>query len=79
MSSVVYLLRSPVERLSPSLYLTGDGEAVVVCLNPVGSSSSGKLAEVLQPGGMSSLVAGQALTRGQLLELLVHAPKVITL
>ena len=79
MSSVVYLLRSPVEQISPSLYLTGDREAIAVRLYPVRSDPSGELAEVLQPGGADSLVTGQYLTGGQLLELLLYAPKVITL
>jgi hypothetical protein len=79
MSPVVYLLRSPVEHLSPSLYSTDDREAVVVRLNPVGSAPSGELAEVLQPGEAGSLTAGQYLSGGQLMELLLHAPKVITL
>ena len=79
MSSVVYLLRSPVEQISPALYSTDDREAVVVRLYPVGSNLSGELGEVLQAGGTSSLVTGQCLTRGQLLKLLLYAPKVITL
>lgn len=79
MSSVVYLLRSPVEQIAPSLYSTGDSEAIVVHLNPAGSTPAVELAEILHPGQASSLVAGQSLTGGQLLELLLHAPKVITL
>lgn len=79
MSSVVYVLRSPVEEIPLSLYSTGDPEALVVYLNPVGSTSAGEIAEVLHPGQAGSLVAGQSLTGGQLLELLLHAPKVITL
>lgn len=79
MSSVVYLLRSPVEQIAPALYSTGDPEVIVVHLNPVESTPAGVLAEVLHPGQASSLTAGQSLTGGQLLELLLHAPKVITL
>jgi hypothetical protein len=79
MSSIVYLLRSPVEQLSSALYSAGSREAVVVRLRSSGSASSKDLAEVLEPGGTSSLVQGQRLSGGQLLELLLHAPKVITL
>jgi hypothetical protein len=79
MSSVVYLLRSPAEQISPSLYSSGERDAIVVRLDPLGSMPTGELAEVLQPGVETSLVAGQSLTGAQLLGLLLHAPKVITL
>lgn len=79
MSSVVYLLRSPAEKISPALYTDADGEAVVIRLDEVGGQSAAQPAQIVKPGTMTSYMAGQSLTSGQLLEVLIDAPKIVTL
>lgn len=79
MSSVVYLLRSPAEHMSPALYTAGEPDAIVIRLASSAGKTSSQLAEIVRPGTMVGLQAGQWLTARELLELLLHAPKVMTL
>jgi hypothetical protein len=79
MSSVVYLLRSPAEQMSPSLYTAAERDAIVIRIDPAAAKTSLQLAQIEQPGTMVGLRAGQSLTASELLELLLHAPKIVTL
>ena len=79
MSSAVYLLRDPVEQLSPCLYADADDGAVVIRLDQAVAQSSLQIAQIVKPGSLQSYRAGQVLTCVQLLDLLLHAPKIVTL
>lgn len=79
MSSVVYLLRSPAEKISPSLYTDADDEAVVIRLDVTDGQSATQPAQIVKSGTMTSYAAGQSLTSGELLEVLIDAQKIITL
>jgi hypothetical protein len=79
MSSVVYLLRSPVEKISSALYTDADDEAVVIRVDEAAGPSSAQVAQMVKPGMMTSYQPGQFLTSGQLLDVLIHAQKIITL
>lgn len=79
MSSVIYLLRSPAEHMSPALYAAGERDAIVIRIDPGAGKTSSQLAEIVQTGTIVGLQTGQWLTASELLELLLHAPKVMIL
>jgi hypothetical protein len=77
MSSLVYILRSPPQHISLSLYSPDDPHAVVLGIEGTGASSY--RTEVLKPGGLLSLKTGQALTNKEFLHVIMNTKKVITL
>jgi hypothetical protein len=80
MSSVVYVLRSPAEKMSSALYMAAVQEAVVIRIDQVRpGSSSQQVGQIVSPGSVNALAAGQAVTASQLLDLLMNAQKVLTL
>lgn len=75
MSVPLYLLRRPVHTLSPALYSTQDENVSVSSLETAESISDTPSLE--KPVGSSR--SEQTLTYGRLLNLVIHASKVITL
>lgn len=73
MDSVVYLLRSPIEVISPYLYAKTDSVTVIAVEH---SPLAGRIVESMSTCSMEK---GKALSYGELLELLLASRRVITL
>lgn len=81
MAALLYLLREPIQRIPHALYRadTSDKPIVIGIEQAVQSESPARFAEVISPGNNHSFTTGQALTYGELLQLVIDAGKVITL
>lgn len=73
MDSLVYLVRSPMEQISPFLYSQDNGATVVVVEKPPLAGRVVKSA----PG--FSKESGTTLSYGDLLELLIESRRIIAL
>lgn len=79
MSLLVYLVRAPVSRLHPCLYAPTDNRALVIGIEQARGNVSSHAAEVISPGSGTTCTAGQFLSYGELLQLVMNAGKIITL
>jgi hypothetical protein len=80
MTSLLYILRSPVSTLSPSLILPDDPTIAILGIEgALTSISQSHPAQVLQAGSVPSLKIGERLTYRQLLDVLMTRGKVVTL
>lgn len=80
MALPMYLLRRPAKRVSSALYST-EKDKIVVRLREVqpDDPASSQEAAVMQIGNENSLANEQPLNYRQLLELVLHTEKVVTL
>jgi len=80
MSSLIYLVREPVNRLHPSLRPESNHQACVIGIEQVvQKEASSHAAQVVSPGTGPTCTAGQLFSYGELLQLVVDAGKIITL
>ena len=80
MSSLVYLLRTPIQTVSHSLSPPDDPNVVVLRVqDTVTMGVPFEPAEILRPGNLFPLKQGERLTYKQLLDVISAAGKVITL
>jgi hypothetical protein len=80
MTSLVYLLRSPVSTISQSLYDPEDHRHVTLAVEHGASTPTvSHPAEVVYPGDRSGLQIGARLTEVELVTVLLNARKVVTL
>lgn len=78
MSSVLYLLREPVEQISHCLYRDADDDAMVIRIDQR-LASHGQFAEIMKPGQERSFHTGQFLSSRELLQLVMNTQKIVTL
>jgi hypothetical protein len=77
MSRVIYLLRKPVDQISPTLYPRDRDRSVVFAMESgLGTSSA---VRVVDPGNDPTLRPGQILSYSDLLAVVLQAEKIITL
>jgi hypothetical protein len=80
MTSLVYMLRSPMSTISRSLFLCNDPAITVLGIEgALTSVSQSQPTEVLQSGGVLPFRRGERLTYRQLLDVLITSGKVVTL
>lgn len=80
MSSVVYVLRSPVQTMASVLYPSDDPGVVTLGIEgAVSTMVPSQPSEVLKSGDVLHFKVGERLTYKQLLDVIIEAGKVITL
>jgi hypothetical protein len=80
MAAPLYILRTPADRISPSLYPPDDSSLLVLGIEgAVSTVIPAQPAEVLQWADESHLRTGERLTYKRLLDVIVQARNVMTL
>lgn len=79
MTSALYIIRGPLQKVEQSLFSQGDVSSPVIGIEGAVSYSLPNFAEVLCDNQVVKQHSGQSLTADDLLELAFSHPKVIVL